>query len=109
MGPCLRSGDPSATADGSDKKQHEALRCWCIIPRMVIRRILPILLVLPAMLLHAQIGIDTHLDVMQRVLIEGKDLGQLLPDGQVDFPRLRKGGVNAPFFALYIPTYYKGG
>jgi membrane dipeptidase len=53
--------------------------------------------------------VDTHLDVMQRVLIEGKDLGQLLPDGQVDFPRLRKGGVNAPFFALYIPTYYKGG
>ena len=75
---------------------------------MIIRRILPIILMLPA-LAAAQIGVDTHLDVMQRVLIEGKDLGQLLPDGQVDFPRLRKGGVNAPFFALYIPTYYKGG
>jgi membrane dipeptidase len=75
---------------------------------MNIPRILPIILVLPA-LLAAQIGVDTHLDVMQRVLIEGKDLGQLLPDGQVDFPRLRKGGVNAPFFALYIPTYYQGG
>ncbi len=66
-----------------------------------------------AVMLPAQravpIGIDTHLDVMQRVLIEGKDLGQLLPDGQVDFPRLREGGVNVPFFALYIPTYYKGG
>src|SRR5580658_1887729 len=75
---------------------------------MNLRRLLPILPLLPV-LLHAQVGVDTHLDVMQRVLIEGKDLGQLLPDGQVDFPRLRKGGVTAPFFALYIPTYYKGG
>jgi membrane dipeptidase len=75
---------------------------------MIIRRILPIIPML-ALMLQAQIGVDTHLDVMQRVLIEGKDLGQRLPDGQVDFPRLRKGGVNAPFFALYIPTYYKGG
>jgi membrane dipeptidase len=57
----------------------------------------------------AQIGVDTHLDVMQRVLIEGVDLGKALPDGQVDFPRLKKAGVNAPFFALYIPTNYKGG
>jgi membrane dipeptidase len=83
------------------------------MPRMIRTRrilpILPIILTMAVSALPAQIGIDTHLDVMQRVLIEGKDLGQLQPDGQVDFPRLRKGGVNAPFFALYIPTYYKGG
>ena len=54
------------------------------------------------------IGIDTHLDVAQRVLVEGVDLSQRLKDGMVDLPRLRQGGMNAPFFALWVPTYYKG-
>jgi membrane dipeptidase len=52
------------------------------------------------------IGIDTHNDTMQRVLIEGVDLGQRLADGMVDFPRLREGGMHAPFFALWVPAYY---
>ncbi len=76
---------------------------------MTFRRALPLLLLLCSLPAIAQIGVDTHLDVMQRVLIEGKDLGTLLPDGQVDFVRLKRGGVTAPFFALYIPVYYKGG
>ena len=54
------------------------------------------------------VGIDTHNDTMQRVLIEGVDLGQRLPDGMVDFPRLREGGMHAPFFALWVPAYYPG-
>jgi membrane dipeptidase len=54
------------------------------------------------------IGIDTHIDTAQRVLIEGVDLTQRLKDGQVDIPRLREGGINAPFFALWVPTFYKG-
>lgn len=68
-------------------------------------------LTLVAITLAAQaqtIGIDTHLDVAQRVLIQGVDLANRLPDGQVDIPRLREGGMNAPFFALWVPTYYKG-
>ena len=54
------------------------------------------------------IGIDTHLDVAQRVLIEGVDLSKRLKDGQVDIPRLHEGGMNAPFFALWVPTFYPG-
>ena len=54
------------------------------------------------------VGIDTHNDTMQRVLIEGVDLAQRLPDGMVDFPRLREGGMHAPFFALWVPAYYPG-
>lgn len=78
-----------------------------MMQRMTPKRLaLLLLLSLPA---AGQIGIDTHLDTMQRVLIEGVDLSKALPDGQVDFARLRKGGVNAPFFALWIPVYYKGG
>src|SRR5260370_37964784 len=54
------------------------------------------------------IGIDTHIDTAQRVLIEGVDLAQRLKGGMVDIPRLREGGINAPFFALWVPTFYKG-
>jgi membrane dipeptidase len=65
----------------------------------------------PVLLLTAlaqNIGIDTHIDTAQRVLIEGVDLSQRLKDGMVDIPRLKEGGMNAPFFALWVPTYYGG-
>src|SRR5258707_15490274 len=63
---------------------------------------------------HAQrlkstlLGIDTHNDTIQRVLVGHVDLGQRLPDGQIDLPRLQEGGMRAPFFALWVPTYFKG-
>src|SRR6266567_3157559 len=63
---------------------------------------------------HAQrlkstlLGIDTHIDTIQRVMIGHLDLGQRLPDGQIDLPRLAEGGTHAPFFALWVPTYFKG-
>src|ERR1700730_4273575 len=68
-----------------------------------------LLLILAAISASAQtIGIDTHIDTAQRLLIEGVDLTQQLKDGAVDIPRLREGGMNAPFFALWVPTFYKG-
>src|SRR6202162_6386741 len=63
---------------------------------------------------HAQVlksgllGIDTHIDTIQRVYYGHVDLGQRLPDGQVDLVRLQEGGMHAPFFALWVPTYFKG-
>lgn len=54
------------------------------------------------------IGVDAHIDTLQRVLIDGVDLGQTQQRGHVDPPRLREGGVNAPFFALWVATYYHG-
>ncbi len=54
------------------------------------------------------IGIDSHIDTIQRVLIDNADLGRRLSVGHADLPRLREGGVNAPFFALWVPTYYHG-
>jgi len=54
------------------------------------------------------IGIDSHIDTMQRVLIEHADIGKRLPDGQSDLVRLQEGGMHAPFFALWVPMYYKG-
>src|SRR5579884_4373774 len=61
-----------------------------------------------APLFAQSIGIDSHIDTAQRVLIDRADLTQRSPMGHVDIPRLREGGVNAPFFALWVPTYYHG-
>jgi len=59
--------------------------------------------------LYAQsIGVDSHIDTVQRILFDQANLAERSPVGHVDIPRLREGGVNAPFFALWVPTYYKG-
>jgi len=54
------------------------------------------------------LGVDGHNDTIQRVIYENVDLGNRLPDGMIDIPRLQEGGVHVPFFALWVPTYYKG-
>ena len=54
------------------------------------------------------IGIDSHIDTAQRVLMDNEDLTRRTGRGHVDLPRLREGGVRAPFFALWVPTYYHG-
>jgi membrane dipeptidase len=59
--------------------------------------------------IHAEmIGVDSHIDTLQRVLNGKEDISQRTGKGHVDLPRLREAGVRAPFFALYVPTYYKG-
>ncbi len=54
------------------------------------------------------IGVDTHIDTIQNVVFANADLARRLSFGHVDFPRLREGGVKAPVFSLWVPTYYKG-
>jgi membrane dipeptidase len=54
------------------------------------------------------LGIDSHIDTIQRVLIGHEDLAVRGSTGHADFPRLREGGMKAPFFALWCPVYYKG-
>jgi membrane dipeptidase len=59
--------------------------------------------------IHAEtIGIDSHIDTLQRVLNGKEDISRRTGKGHVDLPRLREVGMRAPFFALYVPTYYKG-
>ena len=57
---------------------------------------------------QTMIGIDSHIDTAQRVLIEQANLAERSTRGHADLPRLKEGGVNAPFFALWVPTYYHG-
>jgi membrane dipeptidase len=54
------------------------------------------------------IGIDGHIDTIQRVLVLGDDLGKRLDDSYADIPRLLEGGIHAPFFAMWVPVYYQG-
>jgi membrane dipeptidase len=54
------------------------------------------------------IGVDSHIDTLQWVIYEDADLSKRHSVYHVDFPRLHEGGMLAPYFALYVPTYYQG-
>ena len=49
---------------------------------------------------------DGHTHVMTRELLMNTDIGQRYPDGNVDLPRAREGGVDAMFFSVYTPENY---
>ena len=52
---------------------------------------------------------DGHVHVMTRELLLNTDIGQRYPDGTVDLPRAKEGGVDAMFFSVYTPeNYYPG-
>lgn len=48
---------------------------------------------------------DCHNDLAYRVLYEGLDIGNRLPGGHVDIPRLREGNVDVQVVALFIQNY----
>ena len=49
---------------------------------------------------------DAHVHVLNRQLHTGGDFAAGYPDGQVDLPRLEKGGVDALFFTLMTHEQY---
>lgn len=49
---------------------------------------------------------DGHTHVMTRELLMKTDIGQRYPDGNVDLPRIKQGGVDALFFSVYTPEHY---
>src|SRR5580700_8594278 len=48
---------------------------------------------------------DAHMDSLQRVLIDGVDLGRK-GDGQADLVRWHEGGVDVQVFAVWVDTVY---
>lgn len=52
---------------------------------------------------------DGHVHVMTRELLLGTDIGTRYPDGTVDLPRAREGGLDAFFFTVYTPEHYYPG
>ena len=53
--------------------------------------------------LHRDIlSVDTHCDTPMRLMEENFDLGVRNDKGCVDFPRMKEGGLDAEFFAVFI-------
>ena len=48
---------------------------------------------------------DGHVHVMTRELLMNTDIGQRYPDGNVDLPRAKEGGLDAMFFTVYTPEH----
>jgi membrane dipeptidase len=58
---------------------------------------------------EAMIALDTHADTTQRVLDEAADLADRLPNGHVDFPRMREGGLSGLFLSVWVdPRRFPG-
>jgi membrane dipeptidase len=56
--------------------------------------------------LHSEAVVwDCHNDLAYRVLYEGLDIGNRLPAGHVDIPRLQEGKVDVQVVALFIQNY----
>jgi membrane dipeptidase len=56
-------------------------------------------------LAHDTILIDTHIDVPYRIHDKWADVTKATDDGDFDYPRAVKGGLNAPFMSIYIPAH----
>src|SRR5580658_2097287 len=56
----------------------------------------------------SSIVLDTHDDTTQRFFSRDYDLGKQNPDGHVDIPRMREGGMNAIFFSIWIDGHIMG-
>jgi membrane dipeptidase len=55
------------------------------------------------------LAIDTHVDTPQRMLDAGDDIGQRLPDGHLDLPRMREGELTGAFFSVWVdPRRFPG-
>ena len=54
-------------------------------------------------LVKRAVVLDLHCDTTQLMVDEGYDLGQAHDYGEVDVPRMRKGGVTGVFFSIFTP------
>jgi len=53
---------------------------------------------------HKHLLTDTHIDVPYRVHEGWVDVTASAPDGQFDYPRAVKGGLDLPFMSIYTPA-----
>ncbi len=58
-------------------------------------------------LAHSSIILDGHIDVPYRLNKEMEDLSTATQSGEFDYPRARKGGLDAPFMSIFIPAKYQ--
>src|SRR5438874_217125 len=63
------------------------------------------LLTFPLAAQHA-VTVDTHADTPTEYMQHPFDLGAVNTRGMLDYPRMKAGGVDAEFFAAYVPAKY---
>jgi membrane dipeptidase len=56
----------------------------------------------------SSIVIDTHTDTTQRFIDGDFDLAPRNEKGSVDIPRMKEGGLDAVFFAVWMPSKIRG-
>jgi membrane dipeptidase len=56
----------------------------------------------------SSIVIDTHVDTTQRLIDGDFDLAPRNEKGSIDIPRMKEGGVDAIFFAVWMPSKIRG-
>src|SRR6202000_2181856 len=56
----------------------------------------------------SSIVIDTHTDTTQRFIDGDFDLAPRNEKGSVDIPRMKEGGLDAVFFAVWMPSKVHG-
>ncbi len=66
------------------------------------------LLVKARMMAQREMLIDTHIDVPYRLEESWADVTRLTPDGDFDYERARRGGLNVPFMSIYTPAESEG-
>ncbi|MDH3789931.1 MAG: dipeptidase, partial [Xanthomonadales bacterium] len=56
------------------------------------------------MIVQQHMLIDTHIDVPERLRENWEDVTRATAEGDFDYPRARKGGLNIPFMSIYTPA-----
>ena len=55
------------------------------------------------------IVVDSHADTTQRLIFDKAfDIGKRNPNGNIDIPRMREGGLDALFFSIWVPSDVTG-
>src|SRR5689334_20315064 len=56
----------------------------------------------------SSIVLDTHVDTTPKLQQRGWNFADEHTDGSIDLPRMKKGGLNAVFFSIYMPGTVTG-
>jgi len=60
-----------------------------------------------AQLARRLVIVDTHIDLPYRLTEKWDDVSQATEDGDFDYPRARRGGLDVAFMSIYVPASYQ--
>lgn len=88
---------------------------WILVLLAIAASIAPVFADDEALRAHAVelaqkfIIVDGHVDIPYRLYEKDADISTATNEGDFDYPRAKKGGLNAPFMSIYIPSRYEEG